>query len=100
MTEIKYTSHDESRQCYLGTLVDFHTKLGEESFWANTHEQGVMLQALIQDYFRTNHGEHLEEDHISLLSAIDEYRRRESYLVLHPPKREGRINENSSSSEW
>lgn len=81
MNEPKNTDHKQPRQLFLNTLVEFHDKLGSREFWANTKQREIALEAVTQDYMRTEHGENLKEDAISLQVAINEYHTRESYIL-------------------
>jgi len=78
---MKTTSHNESRQMFLDTLVEFYGKLGNKGFWADMKQRDIALEALTQDYMRTDHTGFKEEDSIALQSAINEYQMREKYIV-------------------
>lgn len=79
--EIKYSDHKQSRQFFLDTLVEFYGKMGSKAFWADMKKCEIALEALMQDYIRTDHSGYVEEDATSLQSAINEYRMRERYMV-------------------
>lgn len=80
--QIKYRNNEQPRQLYCDSLVDFYAKLGNKEFWNNTRKREIGLEAFCQDYLRTNHVGHSEEDAISFQSAINEYRMREEYMKL------------------
>jgi len=80
MSNIKYSDHKQPRQLFLDTLVEFYGKMGSKEFWADFKKCEIALEALTQDYMRTDHSEHLEEDATSLQAALNEYRIRERYL--------------------
>ena len=69
---------NQPRQLFLDTLLEFYHKMGDKDFWRKTDEQRqISVDALTQDYLRVDHGENLEQDAISLQSALDEYIRRQ-----------------------
>jgi DNA-binding Lrp family transcriptional regulator len=81
--EVKHTKYNEPRQMFLDTLIEFYTKLGDKNFWGLTRFQREnTLQALMQDYFRTSHGEHLKDDYIALQAAIQEYHTRSAMVEI------------------
>ena len=81
MNDIKYSDYEQPRQLFLDTLVEFYAKLGNKEFWADMKKCEIALEALIQDYMRTDHRGHLE-DATSLQAALNEYRIRERYLLM------------------
>ena len=82
MREVDYYTNNNSRQLYLDTLIEFWEKLGSREFWGDDSKRGIALEALTQDYLRVEHGEYLEDDAISFQAAIDEYHRREFYILM------------------
>lgn len=84
MKDVTYYSHTQPRQLFLDTLCDFWKSMGDKQFWADTKKASISLSALIEDYFHVDHEGRLEDDATSLEAAIDEYHRREAYLLLAP----------------
>lgn len=74
------SEYEQPRQLFCDTLVEFYGKLGDRRFWASRKQQEIALEALIQDYMRTDHGEHKDEDVISFEAAVSEFRMRERYM--------------------
>jgi len=68
------------RQLFLETLVDFWNKLSDRAFWANPKAQDIAIEALGQDYLRTEHGKHLDKDAVALQAALQEYRNRQRFM--------------------
>jgi hypothetical protein len=76
---------DLPRKFYLETLLDFHHKMGEKDFWAKPFETRLIsLEALGQDYMRTEHKGFEDADAISLNSAYMEYEMRQKYVDMMP----------------
>ncbi len=78
---MKTTSHNEPRQMFLDTVVEFYGKLGNKDFWKDVKSTEIALEALLQDYMRTDHTGFYKEDATTLQAAIYEYRLREKYMV-------------------
>lgn len=78
---IKYRDNQQPRQLYCDGLVDFYNKLGSRDFWADMKNQEIALEAFCQEYMRTDHKEHEEEDATSFHAALSEFRMREKYMV-------------------
>jgi hypothetical protein len=75
----------EPRQLYLDTLLEFHHKLGEKEFWKKPFEVRIIsLEALSQDYIRTDHKGFEDDDTVSLDSAFREYHMRQKYIEMMP----------------
>jgi len=68
------------RQLYLDSLVEFRKKLSETGFWESKVKREVALNALAEDFVRTDHGDRMEEDAASLVLAIMGYERRLVFL--------------------
>ncbi len=73
---------NQPRRLFLDTLVDFHEKIGHKSFWESWKYQDIVLEALMQDYFRAEHGEHLQTDAAFLEGALDAFGRRLIYYSI------------------
>ena len=73
------------RKLYLETLLEFHHKMGERDFWTKSFETRLIsLEALGQDYIRTEHKGFEDEDAISLEAAFREYEMRQKYIDMMP----------------
>ena len=73
----------EPRHLFSETLSSFHKKLGDRAFWRNPDSQEIAIEALGQDYLRTEHGKFLKQDAVSLQAAFDEYSRRKIYMEVY-----------------
>lgn len=75
--------YKQPRQLFLDTVVEFYEKLGFKDFWLGGEKQRtIALEALAQDYIRTNHAGFMEEDRVTLQAAIEEYHRRAEYMTM------------------
>ena len=73
--------YEQPRQLFLDTLVEFYGKMGSKEFWADFKKCEIALEALSQDYIRTDHAGYVEEDATSFQAALNEYRMRERYII-------------------
>ncbi len=79
---VKTYSNTEPRQMFLDTLSEFYDKMENRTFWEKSLGlRQISVDALVQDYLRTDHEDKLESDRVSWLSALDEYCMRESCIV-------------------
>lgn len=86
MPETKPTlnRNDLPRELFINSLMYFHELLGSREFWNSTLEQRKKnIDALAQDFIRTNHPD-LENDTTLLESALEEYAKRENWLIFKP----------------
>ena len=79
MPDVKYRDNNQPRQLFLDSIVDFYGKLSNKEFWANDRKRIIALEAIAQDYIRTDHTGH-KEDSITLQAAINEYHIRAKYM--------------------
>ena len=74
---------NEPRQMFLDTLTDFWGELSKKSFWEKPlDQQEILVEALTQDYFRTDHEGHESDDSLGLEMALNEYHLRGLYFAL------------------
>ncbi|KKM81334.1 hypothetical protein LCGC14_1330810 [marine sediment metagenome] len=78
---MKTTGHNEPRQMFIDSVVEFYEKLGSKKFWADMKQRTIVLEALSQDYMRTDHTGYKEEDATTLRAALNEYRLRERHMM-------------------
>lgn len=77
---IKYYDTQQPRQYYLDSLAEFYIKLDSKEFWADTRQQEIALEAISQDYIRTDHKEYKRVDAVSFQAAMTEYQHRKRYM--------------------
>jgi hypothetical protein len=83
--EITYDNINQNRQFFLDSIVDFREKMGDRTFWEKPPEiRQISIDALTQDYLKTEHGENLQDDADVLMTTLDEYHTREIYITMHP----------------
>lgn len=78
---MKYRDNNQPRQLFLDTVVEFYEKLGSREFWGDDKKQTIALEALSQDYIRTDHTGFEEEDSTTLEATINEYNLRKKYML-------------------
>jgi len=71
---------DLPRQLFLEALAAFWDKLSSKEFWGSPKRQDIAIEALGQDYLRTEHGKHLDKDVVALQAALQEYRNRQRFM--------------------
>ena len=71
----------EPRQFFLDTLQEFYAKLSNIAFWESGRAQEIAVEALYQDYYRTEHEGYGLQDATSFKVALSEYSMRKDLMV-------------------
>lgn len=79
--EVRFYNNQQDRELFIAAVHDFRGKMERTEFWSNPESKSIALQAFMQSYTRTNHGDYEVEDASIFKATLNEFWMRLDFMV-------------------